>query len=82
VGAHLPFARNMVFCYFFADSGQHNHPQLLKFCLKVCFDLRVITKIRNKKLDTHFYSKRHEFSDVPIEPPKNPQQLYSTEQVK
>jgi hypothetical protein len=72
----------MVFWYFFADPGQHNHPQLLKFCLKVCLDLMIITKIQNKKLDTHFYSKRYEFSDVPIEPPKNLQQLNSTEQVK
>jgi hypothetical protein len=40
----------------------------------------MITKIRNQKLDTHICSKRHEFSDVSIEPPKNPQLLHSTEQ--
>ncbi len=37
-------------------------------------------KIRNNKLDTHFCSKPHKFSDVPIKPSKNPQLLYSTEQ--
>ncbi len=39
-------------------------------------------KIRNNKLDTHFCSKPHELSNVPIEPPKNPQLLYSTKQAK
>jgi hypothetical protein len=82
VGPHLPFARNMVFWYFFADSGQHSHPQPLKFCMQLLLDLGIIKKKRDKKLDTHFCSKPHEFSDVPIEPPKNPQLLYSTEQAK
>jgi hypothetical protein len=45
-------------------------------------DLGIIKKIRDKKLDTHVCSKPHEFSDVPIEPPKNPQLLFSTEQAK
>jgi hypothetical protein len=44
--------------------------------------LGIITKIRNKKLDTHFCSKPHEFSDEPIEPPKDLQLRYSTEQTK
>jgi hypothetical protein len=72
----------MVFWYFFADSGQHTHPQPLKFCMQLLLDLGIITNIRNNKLDAHFCSKPHEFSDVPIEPPKNPQLLYSTEQAK
>jgi hypothetical protein len=72
----------MVFWYFFADSGQHSDPQPLKFCLKICLDLGITKEIRNEKLDTNFCSKLHEFSDVPIEPPKNLQLLYSTERVK
>jgi hypothetical protein len=70
VGPHLPFALNMDFWDFFLVSGQHTHPQLLKFCLKVCLDLRIITKIRNEILDIIFWSNRHEVSDVPIEPSK------------
>ncbi len=82
MGPHLPFARNMVFWYFFADSSQHSHPQPLKFCMQLLLDLGIIKKIRNNKLDAHFWSKPHEFSEVPIEAPKNPQLLYSTEQAK
>jgi hypothetical protein len=72
----------MVFWDFFADSGQLSHPQPLKFFMQVLLDLEIITKIRDKKLDAHFCSKRQEFSDEPIEPLKNPQLLYSTEQAK
>jgi hypothetical protein len=72
----------MVFWHFFPDSGQHTHPQLLEFCMQLLLDLGIIKKIRNNKLDTHFCSNRHEVSDVPIEPLKNPQLLYSTEQAK
>jgi hypothetical protein len=56
-------------------------PRYSTFCMQVYLDLWIITKIKNKKLD-NFCSKRHEFSDVPIEPPKNPQLFNSTEQVK
>jgi hypothetical protein len=65
-----------------ADSGQHSHPKPMNFCMQLLLDLRMITRIRNQKLDTHFCSKRHKFSDVSIEPPKNPQLFYSTEQAK
>jgi hypothetical protein len=34
------------------------------------------------KANSNFWLKPHEFSDVPIEPPKNPQFLYSAKQVK
>jgi hypothetical protein len=50
VGPHLPFARNMVFWNFFADSGQHSHPQPLKFCMQLLLDMGIIKKksgIRN-----------------------------------
>jgi hypothetical protein len=50
--------------------------------MQLLLNLGIITKIRNKKLDTHFCSKRHELSDAPIEPPKNLQLLHSTEQAK
>jgi hypothetical protein len=42
----------------------------------------MITKIRNQKVDTQFFSEPLEFFDVSVEPPKNPQLLYSTEQAK
>jgi hypothetical protein len=84
MGSHLPFARNIVFWYFFADSGQHSHLQPMKFWMQLLLDLGIIKKIRDKNLDTHFCfcSKPHELSNLPIEPPKNPQLLYSTKQAK
>ncbi len=74
MGPHLPFAWNRLFQDFLVESGQQSHPQLLKFCQKICLDLWVIIKIMNQKLDTHFCSKPHEFSDVPT---KNPHRVHS-----
>jgi hypothetical protein len=69
----------MYFQDFLVDPGQHSHPQQLKFWMQADLDLVLITIIRNQKVNVNFWSKRYEFSDVPIELPKNPQLLCSTE---
>ncbi len=68
-----------IFQDFLVDPVQHSHPQQLKFWMLAYLDLVLITIIRNQKVNVNFWSKRYEFYDVPIEPPKNPQLLCSTE---
>ncbi len=81
-GSSIYCWKKCIFHDFFVDSGQHRHPQQLNFCTQVYLDLWLITIIINQKDNAIFWIKRYEFSDVPIEPPKNPQLLWFTEQVK